>query len=115
MADRRTRCACDACPELLGPHDAVTPEGFCGFCARKCYPPTTVGGVLQRMQLVPAERASLHDLLERYGTVEPDEVRRIATLKTGVALAQAAGPYVLPHVPKRARTLLAVLAKRLSR
>lgn len=36
-------CACEVCRETLGPGDAVSPEGYCGFCARHCFPLNSSG------------------------------------------------------------------------
>lgn len=53
-------CACDACADQLGLGDAVTAEGLCGFCARRCFPMALVDGVPTRAPLSLDTRKMLH-------------------------------------------------------
>jgi hypothetical protein len=57
MADH---CACDVCDVIFGSHDARTPDGYCGFCAKSCYPPGKVGNREMRVSMTKNTRANLH-------------------------------------------------------
>lgn len=82
-------CACDACRTQILPGDAVTPEGYCAFCARSCYPAMTgPGGPMGRASLDAASRVRMHALQASYGTTDAGAIRRMAAQKVGSAAAE---------------------------
>jgi hypothetical protein len=54
------RCACDACDVVFGPHDARTPDGYCGFCSGSCFPAGAVAGKAVRTSMNRDSRLHLH-------------------------------------------------------
>ncbi len=106
---RYTPCQCDVCTFIVGPGDAVTPEGFCGFCARHCFPWGAVpGGEEGRVVMSLEARSELHRLEASYGTVEPEQVNKRAAVRFGISAMEAAAPLLSPKV----RAVINVLAKK---
>lgn len=110
MNNRSFACACDACFDVLGPGDAVTTEGLCGFCARHCFPWGTLhDGSDGRLALVFDGRKELHRLQLSYGTVDPEQVNQRAMVRVGLSAIQAAAPHVAPHL----KTVMEIIGRKI--
>ncbi len=55
-----SKCVCDACDVEFGEQEARTPDGYCGFCARACFPPGKIAGKAVRVAMSKDSRENLH-------------------------------------------------------
>lgn len=90
-----TECACDACDVVFGPHDAKTPDGYCAFCARSCYPMTEFRGRRVRSALGRVSRRNLHAMARVAEKANsPAEAAEAARREAAEAAVDILGPAV---------------------
>lgn len=91
-------CSCDVCLERFGPGDAVTAEGYCGFCARYCFPWAETGPYQGRQTMTLESRQELHRVWDTYGTLDAEKINSRAALQVGLGIAQTAAPILGPYL-----------------
>ncbi len=61
MAPRPSSCGCDQCGARASAAQPFTPDGYCPFCAVRCFPPCGAsGGTVTRLCGTLEERRALH-------------------------------------------------------
>ncbi len=124
------RCGCDACAATRTPHAAWTGDGFCAFCADRCFPVMTVGGVASRARATPEARRAAHGampapglrhavpggahpaggppparLLAEAAIANIPDARTRANVQAAVGLADTLLPFVAPEAARALRTV----------
>ena len=104
-------CRCDACPVVLGPSDARTPDGYCGFCGARCFPLMQIGLKVERLILSPASRRTIHGTQAAVAGQGMSQLGRELVAEASVALVDALAPQLGPQFGP----LLGKLARRVRR
>lgn len=130
------RCTCDKCSATLetrAPGEAWTPDGYCHFCDRFCFPSFVQAGQPPgRLKTTTEARARLHGTTvppkpAASFVIAPDArpyVPRIATdfaislitddaWRTGLKVGMAVMDELAPHLAPGARRVFGEVAKRL--
>lgn len=99
-------CACDQCRVPLEPSYSIAyRDGYCEFCATRCYPVYHAGTTQSRLCLTPQARAQIHQHVVPVG--EPT-----TAIKLGEALQQAFIEHGIPLLKQEANRWIRKLLTR---
>jgi hypothetical protein len=88
------KCACDVCTT-----PALTSDGYCEFCAKKCFPPGKMGNREIRISMKRESRVLLHSQSSRTADLREQAAR--AAIRALTPFVEQGGKSLLDAVRKR--------------